>query len=176
MFSRSGNDFMELVTRLNKIYKNDPSQQRIALLREVFPAVPHQISIIGNFKLYCQPGQYCGQIGKIEIQSKDVQSVILNKVPSICQGKEVFDYISMEELIANYLPGASVATLIDLQNKDPWVSKILSSLSTQNKDTNFFINHNILMRKYEINNILHNPLSANISRIKYVQIHEPRRR
>ena len=58
----SGNDFMELVTRLNKIYKNEPSQQRIALLREVFPAVPHQIFVIGNFKLHCQPGQYCEQI------------------------------------------------------------------------------------------------------------------
>ena len=167
----SGNDFMELVTRLNKIYKNDPSQQRIALLREVFPAVPHQISIIGNFKLYCQPGQYCGQIGKIEIQSKNIQSVILNQVPSICQGKEVFDHISMEELIANYLPGASIATLIDLQNKDPWISKILSSLPTQTKDTKFFMNHNILMRKYEINNIQVNqivlPSSLSEQLIKY---------
>ena len=79
----SGNDFMELVTRLNKIYKNEPSQQRIALLREVFSAVPHQISVIGNFKLYCQPGQYCGQIGKIEVQSKDVQSVIFLRVKFI---------------------------------------------------------------------------------------------
>ena len=130
----SGSDFMELVTRLNKIYKNAPSQQRIAFLREVVPAVPHQIFVIRNFKFYCQPGQYCGQIGNIDVQSKDA---MLNQVPSICQEKGVTDTISIDEIIADYIPGTSTATLINLQHKDPWISKILSSLPTQTKDTKF---------------------------------------